>query len=514
MRIVRAALLLCPWLALAGCGADEAPAYEPAVPDVPCLRPELAFASAGPGGAGEGTFGGLDGAMDPGAQAVLRGSGGERIAEVVADDHGRFATTHEAPPGATLTLEVCGVQVDFRVRDPASARAAAVHPSLGGVGAVPNDLVVVGDPADSHGVVVRSGDNALGTVGWREGLDAQPLGVRLPQIEGPDGSVAANPYLVTPLDPAGARVAVSAWSQGLVYVVDLEAGAVERAVPGPERVSLAAPFTLAAPFDVDGDGAPESHVEAFVPSTPQPVAVVQGRLLVGFANILRADLGGEIGQIALPAVIASYDLADLSRPPVVRVLPHLNPQEIRATAGGRALVTCSGLFRIEGVEPETPGAVYRLDPASLEVLDTKALPDVLPTSSLEAAGAVWVSSLAEAVVYRFAWGEADPPEVLRFNDEPVDSVFRLFALPGGLVGVPSFNTDRLHVLDPRTQEKDPAPFFGPLPVGAGGAVREGLQIVAARPGRAGVDFVGPDLMALVGLSASVTPIELRKVLGP
>ena len=85
---------------------------------------------------------------------------------------------------------------------------------------------------------------------------------------------------------------------------------------------------------------------------------------------------------------------------------------------------------------------------------------------------------------------------------------------GGLVGVPSFNTDRMHILDARTGAIDPEPFFAPLAVGPGRPLFDGLQIVAARPGRRGVDFRGPDLFALTGQASELIPIELRKVLGP
>ena len=87
-------------------------------------------------------------------------------------------------------------------------------------------------------------------------------------------------------------------------------------------------------------------------------------------------------------------------------------------------------------------------------------------------------------------------------------------LPGGLIGAASFNTDRLHVVDPRTRVVDPKPFCGPFVIGPGRPVFDGVQVCARRPGRAGVDFVEPDIYCLAGIASRVTPIELRKVLGP
>ena len=492
---------------LVGCGgADPAPAPEAQVPDVPGARLELIYAT-------RGLFGGLDGALEPGVQATLLDPDGAVLATVSGDGAGRFSVPHAAPPGARLTLVVGEAQVGFRVRDPAAARAAAVHPSLGGVGAVPNDLIVAGAPEASHGVVVRSGDNAVSVVDLATGLTGAPLGVRLPAVDGPHGPRPAAPWFVAALDPDGLRVAVTAAGQDRVYVVDLGRGEVERVLSAPPSVTLAAPFTLPRPVDVDGDGAEEATVTTFAPKTPQPVAVIDGRLLVAYATVLEADRGGASQQVLLPAVVVSFDLSDLDAAPAVQVLDVLNPQELRGDGAGGALLTCSGTFRIQGVEAVTPGAVLRLDPRTLEVQDIRRFDALLPTTAIAAAGRLWVGSLARGKVVHFTFGDPEAAE-LALNDLPVDSVFRLIALPGGLIGAPSFNTDRLHVIDPRAAALDPAPFFGPLAVGAGGEIFDGLQVVARRPGRAGVDFVGPDLFVLSGISAQVTPVELRRVLGP
>ncbi|MCA9553268.1 MAG: hypothetical protein KC933_24745 [Myxococcales bacterium] len=489
------------------CGAAEpSPQHEGPVPDLAGAHLECVYATPG-------HLGGLDEALAEGMQARLLGPDGALLATLTPDAAGRFSASHEAAAGEALTLEVGDAQVSFRVRDPAEALAAAVMPSLGGVGAVPNDLIVAGPAADSHGVVVRSGDNAVSPLDLGTGLSGAPLGVRLPAVEGPHGPVPAAPWFVTALDAAGTRVAVSAAGQDRVYVVDLGRGEVVRTLPAPGPVTLDQPFTLPRPADVDGDGTPEAEVSAFSPRNPQPLAVVQGRLLVAYASVVEPDRGGATGQVLLPAVVASFDLAALDAPPTVRVLEYLNPQELRDDGAGAALLTCSGAFRIQGVRAVTPGAVLRLDPVTLEVLAERAFEDLLPTTAMTAGGAIWAGSLARGQVVRIRF-EDEGTTTLTLNALPVDSVFRLIALPCGLIGAPSFNTDRLHVIDPRTGTLDPAPFSGPLQVGAGGEVFEGLQVAALRPGRAGVDFVGPDLFVLSGIAARVTPVELRKVLGP
>ena len=103
---------------------------------------------------------------------------------------------------------------------------------------------------------------------------------------------------------------------------------------------------------------------------------------------------------------------------------------------------------------------------------------------------------------------------LSLNDREVASVFGWVDLPCGLLGAPVFDTDTLHVLDPRTRRLDPPPFYAPLVLGPGRPLVDGLQAVARRPGRLGVDFVGPDTLALAGVASRVTPLELRRILGP
>jgi hypothetical protein len=72
----------------------------------------------------------------------------------------------------------------------------------------------------------------------------------------------------------------------------------------------------------------------------------------------------------------------------------------------------------------------------------------------------------------------------------------------------------LRFIDSTTGELDPAPFYSPLVVGRGPPISDGIALIARRPGRAGVDFAGPDLFALSNLASRVVPIELEALLGP
>jgi len=469
------------WLiALAGCSAEAVGGYEPAVPDAPDLRLEVIYAAALAGGQVE--IGGLDGAADPGASVQIA----DRA--VNADARGRFKTQVSGVAGDTV--DVGGFA--FRVRDVESARAAVVHPALGGAGDGPNDLLFLDD---DRALLVRSGDNAISIFDPATGV-AAGHGIRMPE--------GANPWFVARIDAH--RVAVTAQRRHVVYIIDLDTDQVVATLE-PPIVSLGRTFVLSAPRDVDGDGAMDASITQLKPRAPQAVVVVGRRLIAAFSGFI--DVG-----LFVPGVVLSWSLDDLAAPPLSRVVSALDPQELTVVGDDRVLVTMSGAVVQDsaGQVSTSSGAVELLDVATLEVEHSWSLDLFAPTTAMIAAGALWVGSLANGRVR--ALDDSGVALVdFKLNDETVDSIFRLVSLPGGLIGAGSNNTDMLHVIDPVTRTLAPLPFGGPIAVGPGRPLPDGLQILARRPGRAGVDFVGPDVLAMMRASR-IIPLELRKVLGP
>ncbi len=470
-------------LAAACGGTDTARPLEGPIPDVPGVRPELTYYVKTDGGA---LFGGFDGAL----QGPIR-AGDQTI---VPDADGRFRVLLSGDDPLRLDAGL-----EYRLRQPNRAREEAVRPVLAGAGSLPNDLVIAGAGEGAYGVLVRSGDAGVSVVDLSRGLSDQ--GVR---TEG-------RPFFAAVIDAERRRIAVSDFDRGRVQLIDLAAGTVERSL-APPTVVLERPFPLSRPADVDGDGTPETEVERFTARAPQAMATAGDRLLVAYTGFVSRRLDGERGPVFVPSVIASWSLDDLDAAPLLLILDALDPQELRILDDGRGLAVSSGIIdQRDGVHPLSEGALTFFDPVTLAVTDRIGLGDFAPGSALIAAGRIVVASLASA---RLQLRSGETTEEVALNDEAVDSVFRLVDLGGGLVGVPSFDTDLLHILDARTGELDPAPFFSPLVIGPGRPVFDGLQIVARRPGRRGVDFVGPDLLALMGIASELVPIELRKVLGP
>lgn len=484
------------------------------------MRPELIFASRDPA-SGTVVVGALEGGLEPLDALIVRSAAGLELGRVFSDAHGRAVLELDADVrDERLSLAPGRAPeegLDYRVRDPATARVQAVCAPIDGVGSVPNDLGVI-DAADPVGVVVRSGDNAVSAFDLAHGLETASSGARLDPGDGTCGFGAANPWFFAPLDAR--RVAVTGYGSGRSYVVDVRRGTLERVLSPPSRVLLDAPLILPRAIDADCDGDREVEIQAFRPRTPQAIAVVGDWLVVGYTNVFAPRLDALRGPILLPGVLVAHRLDDLGAEPEVLMLPSFNPQEIRAIDGvdgrPRALVVASGVLDVAGHAPRavTEGAVSIVDIDRRRVDRTFALGDFAPGTALVRGDALWVGSLVLARLRRIDLETGAALADVPLNTEAVDSVFRLVELPGGLVGAPSFDTDALHVLDPRTGRLDPPPFFGPLAVGPGRPALEGLSLVARRPGRAGVDFVGPDLFALSALASRIRPIELRKVLGP
>lgn len=474
---------------------------EPAVPEHPSLRLERIYATRV---SSEVWIGGFDGAAIGSAKVVVERDG-VAVAEASPDAAGRFRIAVPAQEGEWAISPPEGPAVVLRVRDPEVARAAALLDGLGGAGLTPNDLVILGPKQAPFGALVRSGDHAVSAIDLERGI--QPDSGRFLE--------RANPWFVAPVDPEGTEVVVSAYATGEVQRLDL----VDRARPaviyrpgGP--VALEDPWPLLEPRDVDGDGTVEAAVLRYPLLTPQPVLVLGGRIYAAYTGVISVRLGSR-GPVQLPPTLVSWALDDPDHP-LRTPLPFHNPQELRALPDGRILVVASGVLDPRGdqVEVRTPSGVVVFDPDTNQVAERWDLQDFGAGTAVLGEEFLWVGSLARPFLRRIPRGGVGEIRELRVNDEEVDSIFRMIELDGGLVAVPSFNTDRLHVLDLRTGELDPAPFFAPFPVGPGRPVFSGLQVVARRPGRIGVDFVGPDLFLLFGPGSAITPLELRKVMGP
>jgi len=456
----------------------------------------------------ETVVGGLRGSVPGSADIMVRSSTGAVLVETMADEDGRFHAQLPALAHERVQIQV-GAQapVEFRVREFKSAQSGVVGSAFNGMGHIPNDLIVITEDERAYGLVVRSGDNAVSKIDLQSGLSR---GVRLPDIIAPDGQVyAANPWFMKPA-PDG-HVFVTAFGQSRVYLLDLRNERVAQTLNVLAPVILDQAHSLARAVDINRDGVPESEVTQFVPRSPQALFVTSDQLVVAYSGFVSPRLDADRGAVYLPSVLAFWPLADLTTSPKYLVLPQLNAQEISLSHDGQLLVTCSGVIEtIDGVlQTTSESSVIKIDPRSQSITEVHSLGRFGASSSVDIDGHLWTGSLLRAQVQN-----VKTKKVIELNQEPVDSVFRLQLMPGKLIAAPSFNSDRIHIIDAYTGELQPPPFYEPFEVGPGRPIFDGAQILARRSGRAGVDFVGPDLFCISGIASRLTPIETRKLMGP
>lgn len=488
-----ARLVLVAWAF--GCGSAARPTATGALPNLPDVKLELVYAALTASGRVE--VGGFDGSVGPGEVVEMGGI------EAVADSRGRFRGLVDGAEGDLLAVKFPESTWTYRVREPRAAISLIAQPALeGGAGDVPNDLRFL---SNSEAILVRSGDDAISVFDPDVGIESG-MGIRLPHEIQP-----ANPFYATPLDAR--RVAVTSFVRGRVYIIDRVNGVVERVLT-PPQVDLSRPFMLSRPADIDDDGADDSFATRFVPRAPQAAFSSSGKLIVGFTGFTEAGTSADRRAVWLPGVVVTWAIDALDRPPSYAITPAMNPQEITGYPSGHVLVTMSGTidFLAGGPASTSSGSVAVLDLESMQFGQRWSLGDFAPTSSMFKSDTVWVSSAIRPRILGLG-SDGGIKHDLFLNSDSVDSVFRLVEIAGGLIGAASFNTDKMHIIDPGNGALNPMPFVVPIEIGPGRPANDGLQLIARRPGRAGVDFVGADMLALMRASKLV-PLDFRQILGP
>lgn len=86
------------------------------------------------------------------------------------------------------------------------------------------------------------------------------------------------------------------------------------------------------------------------------------------------------------------------------------------------------------------------------------------------------------------------------------------AIRGNLLFTTLFDTDQIAVVDTDTDEVNPFPYIAPFPAGIrafdpGSDLFDGVQSLAIRPGVPGVDFDGPDIFFITGISQQLGSVD-------
>lgn len=335
----------------------------------------------------------------------------------------------------------------------------------------------------------------------------------------------ANPWAMA-WHAARERAALTLFGQHtVVLVAPCEETSLARfAAMGPQgaawSIAVDPPILLDAPLDADGDGAPETEVTRMRPRHPQGVAFVGERVIASFTNALQLGVNPRFG----PGVLMSFNVeGDRLEPQALSVLPCKNPQSIRVDEQGQPWVSCSGVLGpSEGsgaFAALSEGALLRIDPTSLEVVEHLPLGRFAPGSPGFDEGHIVVGSLvrpevalrARSATAAEAWqflplaGAAGAPRV--------ESLFDTHALGGALFAVTEYSGDRIHILDAADAQWNPWPAPEGIRVGPGGLAFRGVQALSLHGGfRHGDDT--PDAAALLSQSHELVMLRLWQLWGP
>jgi hypothetical protein len=202
-----------------------------------------------------------------------------------------------------------------------------------------------------------------------------------------------------------------------------------------------------------------------------------------------------------PGVIARFTrTGDVIDAPRSAVLPCSNPQGL-AAEDGTVWVSCSGPLgptAEQSVAPLGPGALLRLDPTTLAVLERIDAAAFAPGTPALVAGGLVVGSLLSPRIASVRGGQLASTAI---EGADLESIFECAPLDeAGLARAlcTQFSRDRLLVVN----ADGPAPVVDDtLAVGAGGRIARGAQAVAVAPSE--VAALGVGAAVLLGLSAEV-----------
>ena len=398
--------------------------------------------------------------------------------------------TRIAWPLVWLVALPCGCPQDA---PPCAETFAAAFP----VGTVPNDVAFAECDGEPVVLVPASGAARLDVLTLPCG--AARAGVLFP----PERSTPASPWAVA---ADGARAWVTLQGQGAVALVDPCTGTVLDVARPTATIELDPPLHLSAPQDADDDGTTELEVGRLLPRAPQPVVAQDGVAFVAYTNLLEPGISLERPPVLGPGVLARFQLIDdvIAPEPLVATLPCANPQGL-ALHDGALWVSCSGPLgptADAAVAALGDGALLRIDPASLAVLEAVDVGRFAPGTPALMPDALVVGSLLRPALARVAGGALVETAVAGAALESIFECARLDTGAGPRALCTHFSGDRLLVVEDGAAGLT---VVRELPVGSGDAVFRGAQAVAIAPPAARARGVGAAV--LLGLSAEVVLIR-------
>lgn len=424
----------------------------------------------------------------------------------------------------------------------------------------PNDLLNSESPPDQEPYKTPWGNVTITKDAFIFGSD-YPSDIVIPDIDGmrstafvvsysaPSGVLAidldSNPLKISTkfekmLSPAGTGMPGSifvlsttrAFLLTTSHIIDFNpmTGTINTAIKLLSKLTLDHPLPISAPYDINGDGAPESKTSAIDMSYPAGLAVANNKLYITMSNYISPIMPA----VAAPGIVRIFNVLDSSpylteaKRPVITT--DFNPTGMTVLPDGLIAITNSGVSDISGgvAHPITNSGIDLLNPmndliegnislgkASLSFQEMAVTSDG-KTAYIGSAsfGEVYAIDLVNRTVLH----DRTNPITITGNSEGSDYLSSIaITCDNWYLFVASYDHSSIYPVDVSVVPPlvTPATFSKPFVLGFPKGVtaenptgaNTGVGAIAVRPGIPGTDYTGPDLFALTGSPGTIVTIN-------
>lgn len=329
--------------------------------------------------------------------------------------------------------------------------------------------------------------------------------------------IGASPFAV---DIVEGLAVVSHFGTHQLSLVDICSGEIKwhdrvrDAAGALVRVDLMDTITAAPPRDVDLDGVIDTTVSDMALSHPQGVLMRDDHVFVVYINQL-APATEDAEQVLGPGVLVTLVKQDDALVfQDMTVLAFENPQAI-VGHDDQLLVSASGRFGAirDGYTPVTDGGLTIFDGLDSAAFDFSSrrernLEDFAPAKPSVSQDHIVLGSLVSPRVLVLDRQGLTTEGEIPLHDQPrLDSVFSVSHWAGPLFFASEFSTDRVHLINALTLEKNPVPF----PATGISMRTEGNML---SHGLLKIDFRESTGHALLSLSSEIVNLNPLAVFGP
>ncbi len=415
----------------------------------------------------------------------------------------------------------------FTIKDLDALYKLMVIRNFSTTGPVPNDISMF-EPAQT-GFIVNSGDNTITTFSLTDGSSLVTQ-LYIPSKNKGNIQIEAHPYSIFLHENLGY---VSLFKQGSVSIFQLQTMQILDTETFTQAVSLNKPFVTEIPVSIPPNTGQNTFFSQVIPQNPQGIAVTKGFLWISFVNLYHLS-----PAIFGPGIVARLELDQngilkKEAKPKYFFSRWKNPQNIIPINDEMILISETGTIDFSGDDL----TVQAIDEGGIEIIHAQDLsvlaqipmgktaitrPLIDKNLSFIAVGSaimpyvyfIQTSFINKVIEYKIIHGENNPIMLEHPNKGEVNSIFEIAQHFTGFLFIPVFNTDMVYIYDPYHYQLQPFPFIYSIYIGNSSDIMNGPQAVKIRNGLPRIDFTGPDIFILQGLSSEIAAIDTGKIFGP